>query len=315
VLLGAVMLGAVGRRVDVGQVSAVLRDLDVGYAALAVVASLSFLYGKAWRWKLLLSPLRATRVRDLLRAVCAGTAANLIVPHAGEFTRVLMVGGREPIPASALLASIVIERLFDFAAVLFFLGAVAAASSGLPAALVPASLVAAGLFLGLLLIAVFVVYQSTLALRILDLLVKPLPSRFAVFLRTHAESGIDGLSSLRSAHVLFKVTLVSVVMWSTIVLLTYFSVLATGQSIPVSAAIAVMALLIAALTLPAAPVYVGTTQLAFAVGLAAFGVGTAPAFAASIVYTLFGLLPMLAAGAICYFFRHRNGGSSIAHAG
>src|SRR6185369_7686195 len=135
VLLGAVMLGAVGRRVDVGQVSAVLRDLEVGYAALAVVASLSFLYVKAWRWTLLLSPLRPTRVRDLLRAVCAGTAANLIVPHAGEFTRVLMVGGRQPIPASALLASIVIERLFDFAAVLFFLGAVAVASSGLPAAL------------------------------------------------------------------------------------------------------------------------------------------------------------------------------------
>jgi uncharacterized protein (TIRG00374 family) len=313
-LLGAVMLGVVGRRVDVGQVTAVLRGLDLGYALLAVLASLSFLYVKAWRWTLLLSPMRQTRVRDLLRAVCAGTAANLIVPHAGEFTRVLMVGGRQPIPASALLASIVIERLFDFAAVLFFLGAVALASSGLPAALVPASLVAAGLFFGLLLIAAFVVYQSKLALRMLDLVVKPLPPRLAIFLQTHAASGIAGLSSLRSAHVLLKVMLVSLVMWSTIVLLTWFSVLATGQPIPVTAAVAVMALLIAALTLPAAPVYVGTTQLAFTMGLAAFGMGPAPAFAASIVYTLFGLLPMLAAGGI-YFFRHRNGGNSIAHAG
>src|SRR4051794_26869418 len=66
-LLGAVMLGVVGRRVDVGQVTAVLRGLDLGYALLAVVASLSFLYVKAWRWTLLLSPLRQTRVRDLLR--------------------------------------------------------------------------------------------------------------------------------------------------------------------------------------------------------------------------------------------------------
>lgn len=308
------MLGVVGRRVDVGQVSAVLRDLDIGYAALAVLASLAFLWVKAWRWTFLLSPLGRLRVRDLLRAVCAGTAANLIVPHAGEFTRVLMVGGRQPIPASALLASIVIERLLDFAAVLFFLGAVALMSAGLPAALVPASLLAAALFLGLLAVAAFVVYQSKLALRILEVLLKPLPERWGTMLRTQAESGIAGLSSLRSARVLVKVSLVSLLMWSTIVLVTWCSVRAVGQPIPVSAAIAVMALLIAALTLPAAPVYIGTTQLAFTVGLTAFGVSTAPAFAASVVYTVFGLLPMLAAGGI-YFLRNRNGGHSVAHAG
>lgn len=308
------MLGVVGRRVDVAQLSVVLRDIDIGYAVLAVLASLAFLWVKAWRWTLLLSPLRKLRARDLLRAVCAGTAANLIVPHAGEFTRVLMVGGREPIPASALLASIVIERLFDFAAVLFFLGAVALMSAGLPEALVPASLLAAGLFLGLLAVAAFVVYQSALALRILDVLLKPLPAKIAAALRGHAESGIAGLASLRSAHVLVKVSVVSLLMWSTIVAVTYCSVLAVGQPVPVSAAIAVMALLIAALTLPAAPVYIGTTQLAFTIGLAAFGVSTAPAFAASVVYTVFGLLPMLAAGGI-FFLRRRNGDSPVAHAG
>ena len=187
-------------------------------------------------------------------------------------------------------------------------------SAGLPAALVPASLLAAALFLGLLAVAAFVVYQSKLALRILAVLLKPLPERWGTMLRTQAESGIAGLSSLRSARVLVKVSLVSLLMWSTIVLVTWCSVRAVGQPIPVSAAIAVMALLIAALTLPAAPVYIGTTQLAFTVGLTAFGVSTAPAFAASVVYTVFGLLPMLAAGGI-YFLRNRNGGHSVAHAG
>jgi uncharacterized membrane protein YbhN (UPF0104 family) len=59
---------------------------------------------------------------------------------------------------------------------------------------------------------------------------------------------------------------------------------------------------------------VGTTQLAFTIGLAAFGVGAAHAFAASVVYTVFGLLPMLVAGGI-YFLRHRSGNGSVAHAG
>src|SRR3954462_1410675 len=146
------MLTAAARYLDGAQLLKVLRDVDFGFATLVVAASLSFLYVKAWRWAVLLSPLRRLRVRELAPAVCVGTAANLIVPHAGEFARVFLVAERDSPPASALLASIVLERLFDFGAILARLGVMVMLSGSLPQALVSASLVAAGLLMLLLIV-------------------------------------------------------------------------------------------------------------------------------------------------------------------
>jgi uncharacterized protein (TIRG00374 family) len=311
-VLGAVMLTAAAHYVDGAQLLRVLRDVDFGFATLAVLASLSFLFVKAWRWAVLLSPLRRMRARDLAPAVCVGTAANLIVPHAGEFARVFLVAERDSLPASALLASIVLERLFDFGAVLALLGVMVMLGGSMPQALVSASLVAAGLLVLLLIVSAFAAYRSELALRVLAWFLRLLPRRLADALQAQAASAIDGLAALRSGHVLARAMLVSLIQWSTIVLLSYASARAVGAHIPVAAAIAVVALMVAGLTLPAAPIYVGTTQLAFAFALAPFGVDSAYAIAASLIYTVFGLLPMLLAGAV-YFIGRRRGNGGMAH--
>ena len=308
------MLAITARRVDSGQLLAVLRELNMAFAGGALVASLAFLFFKAWRWSLLLSPLSSLRTRDLLPAVCIGSAANMIVPHAGELARAFLVSDRQPVPSSALLASIVLERMLDFAAVLILLGVVFLARAPLPDSLTSASLVAAGLFVLLLGFTVFAVYRSEMMLALTATLLKILPRRWATAIQSQAQTGIAGLASLRHAHVLAKVTVVSLLQWSTIVIVTFASARAVGADIPLPAAIVVMVLMVVGLTLPAAPMYVGTTQLAFTIGLVAFGVDTAKAFGASVVYTLFGLLPMLAAGGI-YFLRRRSGNGSIAHAG
>ena len=305
------MLTAAARYVDGAQLLKVLRDVDFGFAMLAVAASLSFLYVKAWRWAVLLSPLRQLRAAELTPAVCVGTAANLIVPHAGEFARVFMVAERESPSASALLASIVLERLFDFGAVLALLGVMVLLSGSMPQTLVSASLMAACLLVLLLVVSAFAVYQSQLALRMLRWLLRILPRRLAETLYGQAHSAIDGLAALRSGHVLLRASLVSLVQWSTIVLVSYASTRAVGVEIPVAAAIAVVALMVAGLTLPAAPIYVGTTQLAFVFALAPFGVESAQAIAASLVYTVFGLLPMLLVGAA--YFVVRRGSNGMAH--
>ena len=305
-LFGGVMLYVAGRQVDAAALSKVLGEVDPGYVALALVAAVSFLYVKAWRWSLLLSPLRRVGALALAPAVCVGTAANLIVPHAGEFTRVLMVNDRQSLPTSALLASIAVERLFDFGAVLTFLGLMLLAQSQMPQVLISASIVAGAMFLVLLGASAFAVYRASMALRCLGVLLGPLPQRWRASLLEYAAGGIAGLTSLRQAHVLMKVSLVSLLMWLTILVIIFASIHAVGAGGPLAAVVAVLVLMVAGLTLPAAPVYVGTTQMAFGLGLAPFGVGSAQSLGASLVYTLFGLLPMLAIGG-GYFLLHRSG--------
>jgi uncharacterized protein (TIRG00374 family) len=313
-ILGAAMLAVAAKRVDLDQVQVVLRDVSMLYAGIAVAATLAFLWIKAWRWSLLLSPLRALRAGELLSPVCIGTAANMIVPHAGELARVFLVSSRQPVASSALLASIVVERMLDFGAVLTFLGLVFLAREPMPAALTSASMVAAALFVMLLAVSFFALYRTEAMLKFTATILKILPQNLAAALQKQAETGVAGLASLRHAHVLAKVALVSLLLWFTVVVITYASVRAVGVEAPLAASIVVLVLMVVGLTLPAAPVYVGTTQLAFTIGLAAFGVGAAHAFAASVVYTVFGLLPMLVAGGI-YFLRHRSGNGSVAHAG
>jgi uncharacterized membrane protein YbhN (UPF0104 family) len=93
----------------------------------------------------------------------------------------------------------------------------------------------------------------------------------------------------------------SLLQWSSIVLATLFSMRAVGIEAGVAAATVVLGLMVVGLTLPAAPMNAGTTQAAFAVGLAGFSVSQAAAFAASLVYTLGVIVPELVVGLLCLY--------------
>ena len=75
-----------------------------------------------------------------------------------------------------------------------------------------------------------------------------------------------------------------------------FSLVAVGEGVPQMAAIAVLVLCVAGLTLPSAPGYLGTTQLAFTAGLGAFSVSAEHAFAGSIVYNFLVVVPVFLLG-------------------
>jgi uncharacterized membrane protein YbhN (UPF0104 family) len=67
----------------------------------------------------------------------------------------------------------------------------------------------------------------------------------------------------------------------------------TVTIVPVAAT---FVLLIVGLMLPNSPMQIGTTQLAFAIGLGTGGVTATAAVAASLVYTLFLILPIMVVG-------------------
>ena len=83
-----------------------------------------FVTVKALRWGCLVRHIQPMSLRQLIGPTLAGIAVNYGVPHSGEFVRTWMVAHRENLPKAALLASIAVERIFDFCAVLL-LGLVA----------------------------------------------------------------------------------------------------------------------------------------------------------------------------------------------
>lgn len=313
--VGAVFLWFALRSIDLRTVVAIVLRADRLDVLGVIGCSFAFVGVKALRWSWLMRHLRSVSFERLIGPVFAGSAVNYGIPHGGELVRAWMVARREHLPKAALLASIAIERLFDFCATLL-LGLVALLAGG-------AALDILGAYLWVLLALAAVMLGAALpfvlwpagAIDVSRSLLKPLPATARDWILRHIEHGIGGLGSLQQGSTLVKVFGLSVVQWALMVGCVWFSVRAVGVAPNPVLALMILLLLVVGLTLPAAPGHVGTTQVAFLLAATPFGVGKAAAVAASLVYNVFVPAPLIVAGVgvlLCAWAREKR---SVAHPG
>ena len=98
---------------------------------------------------------------------------------------------------------------------------------------------------------------------------------------------------------MIAVLVVSVLQWLLIVAAIWASALAVGESASIVALVTTFVLILVGLMLPNSPMQIGTTQLAFTIGLGTGGIMATTAIAASLVYTMFLIIPVMLAGGVC----------------
>ncbi len=99
-----------------------IREARVSYLAAAVFLSLAGFAHRIGRWRYLVAPFKWVRVRSLAAAVFIGWTVSAILPgRLGELARANVLSRREGLRASALLGTIVLERLLDALAVVLLL--------------------------------------------------------------------------------------------------------------------------------------------------------------------------------------------------
>ena len=294
--MGAVFLVVAGWAVDWSELRTVLHRTDPFYAALIVPATVLYLLTKAARWGVLIRPIHTARTRQLFGSVCAGNAGNYLIPHFGELLRVMIAGDQLRAPRSALLGSIAVERLFDFAALTFLAAAVLIPAERVAAETAGAiwfiALAAAVLFVA---IAAFMLWTEPLV-QAIDTMARVLPARARTLVVRILRNGLPGLAMMRSPGLVVPVVVFSVLQWLLIALSMALSLKAVGIAVSAEAVAAVVLLNVVGLVLPAAPGHVGTIQLSFAVGLQGFGVPWETAIAASIVYNTLVVMVVMALG-------------------
>ena len=80
---------------------------------------------RAWRWRVLLAPIAPDiSMRAAFWAVMVAYAGNCVFPRAGEVARAVALERAHPTGISAILATVVVERLLDVLALLIFFGVV-----------------------------------------------------------------------------------------------------------------------------------------------------------------------------------------------
>ena len=88
--------------------------LHWGWVSLAIVSNILMYVVQAWRWNLVLAPVKRVPLWQSARAIYIGLYANEVLPlRSGEIVRCYLQGLWSDIPISVALASALIERIFD----------------------------------------------------------------------------------------------------------------------------------------------------------------------------------------------------------
>jgi hypothetical protein len=111
---------------DWGQFKESFLDADYIYIAPIVLSYFLAMLLRSWRWKYILDQSGKAGLGDVFAAILVCYMGNNVFPlRAGELMRVFLIAKQEPsISMSQALATVVVERLFDFIVMLMLLAVV-----------------------------------------------------------------------------------------------------------------------------------------------------------------------------------------------
>jgi uncharacterized protein (TIRG00374 family) len=284
VVISLVFLGFAMRGVDWNQALAAMAQAQYLYVIPMTAGAVWQLYIRAQRWRILLRPVGEPSMKTLVAATNIGFMANMVLPlRAGEVIRPVLVARQEKEPLGGILATIVLERLFDMFTILLLFGVTASllpvnetvTRSGY-SLLAVALLIAFG--------ALFIRWQEMLALRLLRLVLKPFPAGLAEPVEHFFSGFVQALRVLDSPVAVLKITAWSFFLWLEIAAIFGCAILAFHLPVPlILGSIAVAVIVAIAVSAPSAPGFIGAFQLGCTFALQIFGVSESDAFAYSIV--------------------------------
>lgn len=110
-----------GRNLNWAEVGASLRAANPFYVALATLVICFGYFLRAKRWQVLLEPITETNLKELFATTTVGFAAVFFVGRMGEMVRPMWLPMRDKrVRPSAALVTLLLERIFDLAAVICF---------------------------------------------------------------------------------------------------------------------------------------------------------------------------------------------------
>jgi uncharacterized membrane protein YbhN (UPF0104 family) len=283
VVVSAFFLWVAFRQVeDVSRVGEALGRANYLWLLPAIGLYLAGLWVRTVRWRALLMPVKPLPLGSLFGILSIGFLVNNVLPaRLGEVARAVLAGRRHDVSRSAVLATVVLERIFDGIVMLLFLGVATYAAGGRVGAdwlgvLVPltaAGFGGAAVALGLLALA------PTLALGIAARMLAPFPARARDAALAFAAKFITGLGVLGDLKLAAITLATSTLAW----LLEAGVYVAVGQAFGLMPEMDAYLLALAVANLgtmiPSSPGYVGTFDALVARSLGIFGVDGALALA------------------------------------
>lgn len=312
-LLAALILWYFGKDLDWVEVRRSLRQADPFYLIASVlIISLGYLL-RAIRWKVLLSPITDSSLKELFATTTVGFAAIFLVGRAGEIVRPMWLPMRDKrVRPSAALVTLGLERIFDLAALVCFFAInllwfepPPGREEDLANISLLGYLLLFGVFLGF---AALVIYQRN-ARRILDWSGrvtdrKWIPSRIRAILLSILKQLASALEILKDWRETALVIFWTLTLWMAIALPTWWVLMAFGLPITFSDSLFIMGFAVVSSVVPTPGGAAGAFHTATAVALVFLlpDIRHEDAAAVSIAMHLIYFAPALVFG--LYYFAH-----------
>lgn len=302
-IVGLSFLALALRNIDLQVVFATLKSTNFPHLIPALILLMSTFVLKALRWKLILEPVRNLKARSLFSMVLIGYFGNFVLPaNAGELVRTFLLGRRENLSKSSILATIFIEKTLDVMTFILLL-AIILLRFPLPSWLfhlgsaATLALILTGLLLAVLL------RQRRGGQTLVSRVVKGTSSESALKVAGILHSFIAGLEAMQRRERIGGAFLASASVWMLLSTAFYFVGLAIGIRVPFYAYVLLMVIINFGALLPALPGRVGTLEFLTISTLAIFAIDKGHALAFVIVLRAIRLLPIT----LGYLYFQREG--------
>lgn len=309
-IISVVLLWWVLRTVSPGEVMYHLKKANPWMFALSILCATLIFPMRAIRWRTILDPVYPRiPFGPLWSSTAAGMAINNLIPaRVGEVLRAFALTKVTPVPFSASIGSLAVDRLFD-GIVLLLMGVVGILSPGFPKhatiagqALTDFALIGAA-FVACVLIAIYsLVYFPTAFLKVFRGTVGRVLPRVSEPGSRALLSFRDGLSVLRYPKHVVVIFLWTVAHWMMNTLAFWFGMIAVGIEAPFSASLLMQTIIGLGVAVPSSPGFFGVFEGAATVGLALYNVPEQLAVTWALGYHILSFIPITLIG-LYYFVR------------
>ena len=276
------------------------RQADYLYLPVLLGMLVIFYAMKAYRWKLLLTPLGDFHTwRDCFGPMLSGFAVNNVLPaRAGEIVRGMVFARRTRQPVASVLVTVALERIFDMLSIMVYLSLGLFSLPDMPDWMRRTAMgVGGAAAVGVLGAIVFLIWTSAFVKVIhggLAVIRVPLSLREKV--DRLLETAAQGLSSLKSPTTLALIVVVSMLQWALNAGMMYLALRSFGVDVPFAAALVLMGVVALGVAVPASPGFFGVIQVCFTDTLQIFEVSRPAVLAASIYYHMIQYIPVTLCG-------------------
>jgi uncharacterized protein (TIRG00374 family) len=310
-LISTLFLYLAFRQVDLAEMWAVIRVANPYYLLLGVFTLLLQYVVRAWRWRILLAPIKETGFWNRLTSTVIGFAANCLLPaRLGEFIRANYLGRSEGISGGSVFGTVVVERLFDgFTLLLVLVIGLLHTEFSEEWRPVAGSLRSAGilLFLLYLLLIAFLAGFKIKAkpfLSLLDRLLFFIPSRFRSRLINVVWNFSLGIVLLKSPLNWIQVVFYSLFLWMLGLLQIQVVELSIGIHLPFLTTCLIMGMVSFGVMIPSAPGFIGTFHLTVQYAFLFYGISRATGLSAAVLLHAVFFVPTVLLGTVCFLSLH-----------